>query len=309
MSQQGDNQEPLSKRQKRGDEEAAAEIIAFGGPMYDEATARKMLKEEVLLSAEDAEDDESIIGFDPDDAALDDYYYTAQTQFYLVEITPMIHFALWGNAKMCRYLISRGASTTKVDNMNYYCPMYAAAFSGHLDICKLLYENGAQNNIRRRATFNEYSTPLNVAAIHGYERVVRWLVLHGALCADNSSEVVEGKFIFGRASLGIVSHEKVVHSCDRLVEWAEEVTQSHSSLITFLGGALPPSPDQKQSRMLQCLSGHPGVRKHIGDFVGLEITKGKQLRILRSLKEQLPSFLKHERGSKFAVFPYAWERV
>ena len=41
--------EPLNKRQKRGDEEDASEIIAFGGPMYDEATARKMLQEVVLM--------------------------------------------------------------------------------------------------------------------------------------------------------------------------------------------------------------------------------------------------------------------
>ena len=60
----------------------------------------------------------------------------------------------------------------------------------------------------------------------------------------------------------------------------------------FLLGTLPPAPDKDQSCTLQCLSGHAGVRKHIGDFVGLEITKGKQLRILRSLKEQLPYFIR-----------------
>jgi hypothetical protein len=81
-------------------------------------------------------------------------------------------------------------------------------------------------------------------------------------------------------------------SCERLVEWAKEVTQTHSSLMMFLLGTLPPAPDKDQScALLQCLSGHPGVRKHIGDFVGLEITKGKQLRILRQVVDVLPSFI------------------
>ena len=59
----------------------------------------------------------------------------------------------------------------------------------------------------------------------------------------------------------------------------------------FLLGTLPPAPDKKQSRTLQCLSGHPGVRKHIGTFVGLEVTKAKQLRILRNVVDVLPSFI------------------
>ena len=83
----------------------------------------------------------------------------------------------------------------------------------------------------------------------------------------------------------------MVRWCELLVEWAEEVTQSHSALVTFLGGTLPPAPDKDQSRALQCLSGYPGVRKHIGNFVGLEVTKRKQLRILRSVVDVLPSFI------------------
>jgi len=30
-------------------------------------------------------------------------------------------------------------------------------------------------------------------------------------------------------------------SCERLVEWAKEVTRSHSAVITFLYGSLPPA--------------------------------------------------------------------
>ena len=37
------------------------------------------------------------------------------------------------------------------------------------------------------------------------------------------------------------------------------------------------------------LGGHPGIRKHIGDFVGLEVTKGKHLRILLRVVDVLSS--------------------
>ena len=81
-------------------------------------------------------------------------------------------------------------------------------------------------------------------------------------------------------------------SCKRLVGWAKEVTQSHSALVLILLGTLPPAPGKDQSCILQCLSGQPGIRKHIGDFVGLKVTKGKHLRILRQVVDVLPSFIK-----------------
>ena len=276
MSEQDDSLEPQSKRLKcgDGDEEAAPEIIAFGGPMYDEATARKMLKE---VRFEDGDEDE-FQGFDPNDAALDNTYDVFGGN------TPLIHFALTGDAKMCRYLISRGASTTKAaDDNNFYFPMYVAALRGHLDLCKVLYENGAQNDVRRMN--RDSLTPFFVASIYGHQAVLRWLVLHGALCADNNSEDVDRRRV-------VWINEDMIDSCDGLVKWAEKVTQTHDALITFLGGTLPPAPDADHRCMLQCLSGHPGVRKHISNFVGLEVTTGKHLRILQSVKEVLPALMK-----------------
>ena len=75
------------------------EIIAFGGPMYDETTARKMLEEVVLVEAEDAEDGEAVVGFDPDDAALDNLYYFEDDYFFQVEITPTLYFANKGRCE------------------------------------------------------------------------------------------------------------------------------------------------------------------------------------------------------------------
>ena len=307
MSDQSGNngdEEPSRKRLKRGDDEAAPpEISAFGGPMYDEATARKMLMEVVLVSAESSfqEDDDEVIGFDPNDEALDNIYFVDNGDFgeWCEYATPMTYFARKGDAKMCRYLISRGASTTKAsDRERSFFPVYSAAFEGHLNICKLFYANGARSDVRR--DYGEGWTPFHIAAHKGHDEVVRWLVLHGAICADGDSEEIQGDFIiypevfrFADTHLSWLreGREKISRSCQRLVEWSKEVTQTHSAVVMFLLGTLPPAPGKDQSRTLQCLSGHPGVRKHIGNFVGLEVTKRKQLRILRSVVDVLPSFI------------------
>ena len=271
--------------------------------MYDEATARKILKEAVLISADEAEDGEAVIGFDPDDAALDNIYFVNDGNFSRVRMPPIVYFADKGDAKMCRYLMSRGASTTQsgVEVNVYYNPLFAAADEGHLDVCKVLYANGAQ-----RTSFDNQDgfTPFHAAAINDHDEVLRWLTLHGALCADGSSETVEGHRIYPNSFASSEEEDRIFSeawmctrkgeissSCVRLVGWAKEVTQTHSALVTFLLGTLPPAPDADQNCILQCLSGHAGVRKHIGDFVGLEVTKRKHLRILHQVVDVLPSFV------------------
>ena len=294
--QRGSNvEEPESKRQKRGGEEAAPEIIAFGGPMYDEATARKMLKEVVLISEEAQGDlsaealEDKDLHFDPD--KLDSLYYVDDEEYGGERMTAMTYFARKGDAKMCRYLISRGAETTKMDDEDAYplFPMYEAAEEGHLDICKVLYANGASYHIWKEHSLYGW-TPFHATVCNGHDEVVRWFVLQGVLCADaNSEEIDEGRLLPPYQSLS----SSYSYMYTRLVDWAKMVVQTHSAVVMFLGGTLPPAPDTVQSRTLQCLSGHPGVRKHIGDYVGMEVTKGKHLRILRNVVNVLPSFIKN----------------
>ena len=260
--------------------------------MYDEATARKILQEVVLVPAERTQDGEAVIGFDPDNEALDNRYMVLWvSHFYAFEITPMIYFARKGDLKMCRYLVSRGASTTKESSCGFWCPMYAAASRGHLDVCKFLFANGGKNGIRR-VNAGDW-TPVAAAALNEHHAVVRWLVLEGALCANDSSEVVEGGRLYPKIeNSDLVSRnldrKKVDRSRERLVEWAEEITQCHASIITFLQGTLPPAPGTDGRSDLQCLSGHPGIREHICDFVGREVTKKRHLHILRQVKDALP---------------------
>jgi len=215
------NPGPLSKRQKRGD----GNEKAFGGPMYDEATAHKMLKEAVLLAAEDTEAGEAVIGFDPDDAALENSYDYFDN-FLVRKVNPMIYFAEKEDVKMCRYLASRGASTTKV--VAGRNPMYVAALEGHLEVCKFLHAKGASHDIRKE-TFTW--TPFHAAVFKGHDEVVRWLVLKGALCTDGSSEILEGDRIYPVSyhhgddeTYKRSIRNRISRQCERLVGWAEEVT-------------------------------------------------------------------------------------
>ena len=305
MPKQNNDLEPLTKRQKcsNGDEEVSR-ALSLGGPMYDEATARKVLEEAVRIPAKYANDGEAVIGFDPNDAALDNLYIIEGDDFPKLKVTPMAYFTLKRDVKMCRYLISRGASTTKFlaakhldlhdpNSPGSFFPMLIAARDGPLDICKLLYANGAQNDVRKESDGDGW-TPFHVAAHSGRDEILRWLTLHGALCAGGSERVV-GDRIFPSDVEWFRMRQvkrKLSPSCNRLVEWAKDVTQTHSAMVTFLGGSLPPALDERQTRILQCLSVHPGIRKHIGDFVGLEVTKVKHLRILRQVVDALPSFIR-----------------
>lgn len=280
---EGDVHMPRSKKQKVC-ESGEVYVDALGGPMYDEATARKMLKAAPVRPASGG-GGEGEVGFDPDDAALDNVYHDANDD----DFTPLIYFAYKGDLKMMRYLIFRGASTTKwVGNNIRDSPMHIAVVEGCLDSCKLLHANGAQDHVRLK---NEYrGTPFLYAANFGHDDIVRWLVLHGALCHDDDSDEVNvhnrDLIHHERTDLGIDS--SVYWTCKGLVDWSKDVLQAHSSMVTFLLGTLPPTPDNDRGCILQCLSGHPGIRKHIGDFVGLEVIKAKQLRILRSLVKVLP---------------------
>ena len=120
---------------------------------------------------------------------------------------------------------------------------------------------------------------------HVKHTVVRWLVLKGALCPYESSEDIEWQRFYPRDEKSRNYNSYHFHfTREKLEEWSERVTQTHASIITFLHGALPPTPRTDGRCILQCLSGHPGIRKNICGFVGRqEVTKKKHLHILRQV--------------------------
>ena len=264
------------------------EIEAFGGPMDDEETARKKLKE---------------VGFDPD-TPVNSASEIIEDEGYDDDCLPMPYFCQRGDLRMCRYLLSKGTSTTQswVDDDNngvnhLHSPMYAAVLGGHLDVCKWLCEYGARGDIRK--TNASFSTPLYISMIRAsgrvgigpaererFREICRWLILNEALCPRDNGFISDD--LLEEAFSGAYSHR------DYWVRWAEDAVQTHDGLMTFLMGTyLRVIPKEKHKTMnhcaLSCLSGHPGIRKHIADMLG--VVRGRDLRIMRELRRKLSKFI------------------
>ena len=325
------------KKQKRDETEAAMLMARLGGPMEDEATARKKLRD---------------AGFDPDSPQL------LQTRT-LVEVDgsdfdnyhiPMTHFCRVGDLKMCRYLLSKGAFATQAwnddedaDDVNIMpSPMVAAAQGGQVHICKWLCEHGGRGDIR--LTNNYYFSPLcnalmfegltlhaDSARIRRQRETYRWLIMNEALCPHEDGNV--DKILIGEAFWS----EGAVDEGPHVLGWAEGAVQTYDGFMMFLMGTsrreMPAfsrdrlaamlhtkfrsidsvdlvlenlSQDQqlllwnneqkRDTGILQCLAGHPGIRQSIADMLG--VVRGRDLCILRQLGPKLRSYFEEVRGEE-----------
>ena len=300
-----------SKKQKRDETEAAMLMASLGGPMEDEATARKKLQD---------------AGFDPDSPQLVHHFGDEI-------LIPMTHFCRIGDLKMCRYLLSKGALATQTwhddsdddDDANYIIsPMSAAASGGHVHICKWLCEHGGRGDIRK--VNRHWFSPIYTAVENTSTRLAdsrrrqretyRWLILNEALC-PNDDGIVE------------IDHVREAFLPDegraegpRVLEWAEGAVRTYDGFMTFLMGTfirevatfssdrlaailntkfcsiesvnlilenlsqdqqlLLWNNEQKRNNILQCLAGHPGIRQNIADMLG--VVRGRELRIMRNLE-------------------------
>ena len=177
MSSPGD--QPATKRQK---------TFNADGPVENDETARQKLQE---------------AGFDPNDV------HTARSDLeneelrYWYNITPMTHFAFYGDLPMCRYLHHiRGASTKTATEEHRaepnkdvpWFPIYAASSNNKFQILKWLCLNGAISESLKGDDFGE--SPLGLI-ISDFDRnrksleerrtrldLVKWLILEGVLEDD-----------------------------------------------------------------------------------------------------------------------------
>ena len=298
-------------------------MASLGGPMEEEATARKKLQD---------------AGFDPDSPRLlravipsGGWYDNAMARFCRV-----------GDLKMCRYLLSKGALVTQTwndddddgagNNVNGIpSPMISAARGGHVHICKWLCEHGGRGDIRRVNTL--YYGPLYNALMsfrladsprkrRQREEMYRWLILNEALCPHGDGNV-------DRNLIRNAFRYEVRDEGPHVLEWAEGAIQTYDGFMTFLMGThrreavpfskqglerllkekrltpgsvsaimahLPEdqqiliwSKEQKLDCEVQCLAGHPGIRKKIAAMLGA--VRGRELRIMRNMEVMLRSFL------------------
>ena len=289
------------------------------GPVEDEETARKKMEE---------------AGFDPDDVMKEctlsrSAHKACSSKSIGLRMRPMTYFCRIGDLKMCRYLLSKGASTMATPTSGFWFPMYTAALGGHLDVCKWLYNHGAKDDISRSNSGNY--TPLSAAVNeHSIDRknTSRWFILKGVLSLDEKPGFVDtGRMrrdLEPEHAYGVVYDER-----PQLLEWARQSVQNHSGFMTFLLGTLPApafthaalrrllssrlhsnaavellmknTPDHQYeflwSEITKCMTpvrylggiGTNGIIEIIADYAG--VVRGRDLRILRNLIDPLSEYL------------------
>ncbi|MCF8168312.1 MAG: ankyrin repeat domain-containing protein, partial [Rhodoferax sp.] len=92
--------------------------------------------------------------------------------------TPLHNCGITGNAKSATALIQRGAQVDSVDAEGCTALMHAV-MKNHVEVAKVLLEHGANPDIIVR-TENTSIYPLFIAALHGYDDLVRVLLDKGA---------------------------------------------------------------------------------------------------------------------------------
>ena len=291
------DQKPEAKKQRMLTE---AEL---GGPIEDEETAREKLKK---------------VGFDPDDIH--------EAKFVLVpdgidanrwdanpiwDVNPICHFAGAGDLKMCRYLVTRGATTRDsagvgdevVDEIEWF-PMRAAAQNGMKHVCEWLYHHGARDDISR--VTDEGDCPL-ISALDPWMHpnrdieTAQRLILHGAIPVDKEG-IQCASFMYDVFRIpGSNVYLGSLHRFEerkRLLQWAENVCDDHTAFNTFLHGTLSRiSNKERPLSPARFLEGHEGLRKKIADYVG--VITGRNLRRVRGTVEPLKKALSdaYERGA------------
>ncbi|CAB9519063.1 Ankyrin Repeat Protein [Seminavis robusta] len=302
MSSLSDTGEPPPKRQ-RTDNGTDGNV----GPAEDEAAARRKLEE---------------AHFDPDDvAAAITPPHSAKPpgvgSWYA--ITPMTYFSYYGDLPMCRYILNHGGDASK-SGQEFWFPMYAAVHRGHLDVCKWLFENGAQKDVRTgtgRLSLMGHR-PLSCCWRSPGDRLAirKWLLLNGA-AQDGSGNfirrILQRDLLPRKLKSG---YSKWVDDRPELLAWSQTMLQTRLAFHAFLMGTGTPSAtkpdaadegktsfigtdknvlDEQNPRgrsPVECVSGNIGVLKCIAVFVG--VCDSKQLQVHQQLSRMLPIILEDD---------------
>jgi len=285
--------EPDAKRRK---------LLDAGGPVEDDETARRKMRDAKVFKLGVISSPFEPSGFDPDNVAdlkgLGDWGTS--------EIRPMGYFAREGDLPMMRWLYVNGADIRDEDvAMNFPLRMalmlsipYADSMHRHIEVCKWLFDHGADVKRRTREATSYYpngrSSLLFTFGVNGYQYLSRLLILNGALCKDDDSGHLDIEIM--KRDLGTNSRyelDRYVQRRKALLDWANDLHRARTSFLLFLSGALSRPKHAHSTRRnvspLRVLSGKPGILELIGDYVGC--VRGREARIVRQLTEMLPDML------------------
>lgn len=185
--------------------------------------------------------------------------------------------------------------------------MRAAAQNGMKHACQWLYKHGASADICRAAGDERHNYPLH-NALNPWDLPNRdvstasWLVLHGAIPTEidgrPNNSIMEEIFSIGTNFPSSLVQERVAER-KRLLQWAENVCSTHDGFFVFLCGNTQFSRSANilneinHSSLL--LSGHEGIRRRIGGFVG--VMTGRNLRTVRGIVGPLKNALEQVKKS------------
>ena len=211
----------------------------------------------------------------------------------------MGYFAEKGDLKMMRWLYVNGADTRDKE-VGYHFPMYETVLGGHLQTCKWLHAHGASDDIKTMPeTSPAYKqhhglTCLNVAFKNGQREMIRWLLLNGALCKDNTPGELDlramRRDLIDDASFW---HLHFVEERKSLLEWVTDLHQARTSFLTFLMGTLSPaeySPSSLRKVLLKKLESEQATSRLLES---LPLDQHRQLwdELLAIRARQQPNYL------------------
>ena len=208
-------------------------------------------------------------------------------------VTPMTYYSRRGNVTMIRYLIARGADCRAVALNGLWFPMFATAVGGHLEIMKLLSQDGGAHDDIRRVTTRNGISPLRVAFDNGYSEIVYWLIQNGALA---SGDDVEGGGIddaIMRRDLRQEFRQEGGHAWredkrEAILLWAQYAVARHENVVQLLlTGTIVRSNNQEPSPLVT-FKGTSGILELIARFVA---GTQQQLRSRRQLLDLLSTFI------------------
>ena len=223
------------------------------GPVEDDKTAREKLRE---------------AGFDPDDV------HTARSDLEAPQemgmwynITPMTHFAYYGDLPMCRYLYHvRGAVTTKaadehrteLDDFVPWYPIFSAAHEYHFDIAKWLYQNGAKSEVlevveRASALSTGFYKSGMSPSREGAVDFAKWLILEGVLEEGNDAKPDARRLCHFLYELRYENPLWNLFDMPGIfLSWMDELLQPHDLFHIFLLGTVQ-NPQYSIAEMKQLL--------------------------------------------------------
>ena len=260
---------------------------------------------------------------------------SADNVLSLWSATPFMYFCGKGDFRMCRFLLSKGASASEIDKNYGFCSgMRAAAMCGNLEICQWLHRNGVAVFDGETQT-GLTSLGLAIRTTHGSDNsiaIAKWIILNDGLPRDASGEIDDRSM---RLNLMPDTKDDAKEVRPQLLSWAESGIDNHESFMTFLSGTLNIPDFSKESFLkhvsfklgsenavqewvenspvnllqavwedmyskrrssLRCFNGKSGILERIAHFYGL--TPTKDLRMFRQLAPALRRFIReHPVGS------------